>query len=200
MTPMNHSARKSENRRRLLDEGVRLLLHQGYHASGLQEILARAGVPKGSFYHYFPSKEAFGAAVIAHYIEPFIRQLDDWLNRPHQDPVSALRGYFEALITELQANDFQGGCLLGNLMAEIGDTSDTCRRALQQALYRYRDKIAAALHRAQEQGLIGRDRTPEALADFIVDYWQGALLRMKIERSDAPLERFMEQVFQRTLR
>ncbi len=197
---MDHRERKSENRRRLLDEGVKLLLRQGYHATGLQEILSRAGVPKGSFYHYFPSKEAFGAAVIAHYIEPFIRQLDDWLNRPQLDPVSALRGYFEALIAELQANDFQGGCLLGNLMAEIGDTSDTCRQALQRALHRYRDKIATALRRAQTQGLIGRDRSPQALADFIVDYWQGVLLRMKIERSTIPLERFMDQVFQRTLR
>ncbi len=196
---MDHRERKSENRRRLLDEGVKLLLRQGYHATGLQEILSRAGIPKGSFYHYFPSKEAFGAAVIAHYIEPFIRQLDDWLNRPQLDPVSALRGYFETLIAELQANDFQGGCLLGNLMAEIGDTSDICRQALQRALHRYRDKIATALRRAQAQGLIGRDRSPQALADFIVDYWQGALLRMKIERSSAPLEAFMVQVFQHTL-
>lgn len=158
MTPMNHSARKSENRRRLLDEGVRLLLHQGYHATGLQEILARAGVPKGSFYNYFPSKEAFGAAVIAHYIEPFIVQLEAWLERPDLDPLKALESYFRSLIAELQANDFQGGCLLGNLMAEIGDTSDTCRQALRRALNRYRDKIAAVLRRAQEQALIGRDR------------------------------------------
>ena len=197
---MDRHARKLENRQRLLDEGVKLLLQQGYHATGLQEILSRVGIPKGSFYNYFASKEDFGAAVIGHYIEPFILQLDDWLDRPKLDPVSALQGYFNTLIAELRANDFKGGCLLGNLMGEIGDSSERCRQALQRALHRYRDKIAAALHRAQEQNLIRSDRTAEELADFIVDYWQGALLRMKIERSTAPLEAFMHQVFQCTLK
>ncbi len=197
---MDRHARKLENRQRLLDEGVKLLLQQGYHATGLQEILSRVGIPKGSFYNYFASKEDFGAAVIGHYIEPFILQLDDWLDRPKLDPVRALQGYFNTLIAELRANDFKGGCLLGNLMGEIGDSSERCRQALQRALHRYRDKIAAALHRAQEQNLIRSDRTAEELADFIVDYWQGALLRMKIERSTAPLEAFMHQVFQCTLK
>lgn len=178
---------------------MRLLIERGYHGTGLQEILSRVGLPKGSFYNYFPNKEAFAAEVIAHYIEPFIRQLDEWLSRPDLDPLTALRYYFEALIGALRANDFKGGCLLGNLMGEIGDTSETCRRVLQQALHRYRDKIAAALRRAQEEALVRRDRSAEALADFIVDYWQGVLLRMKVERSARPLEAFMEQVFEETL-
>ncbi len=196
---MRRSNRKEENRRRLLDEGVRLLLAQGYHATGLQEILSRVGIPKGSFYNYFPSKEDFSAAVIGYYIEPFIVQLDGWLARPELKPVTALENYFRALIEELKANDFKGGCLLGNLMAEIGDTSEICRQALRRAMHRYRDRIAGALTRAQADGSIRRDLSPQTLADLIVDNWQGALLRMKIERSVEPLERFMTQIFRELL-
>lgn len=196
---MQQTLRKRQNRERLLDEGVRLLIERGYHGTGLQEILNRVGIPKGSFYNYFPSKEHFGAEVIRHYIEPFIRQLDDWLTRPDCDPLIALRRYFEALVEELRSADYQGGCLLGNLMGEIGDTSEICRQALRQVLHRYRNKIRTALHQAQEQQLVRRDRSAEDLADFIVDYWQGALLRMKIERSDAPLQSFLRQVFDETL-
>ncbi len=174
-------------------------MEQGYHGTGIKDILSAVDIPKGSFYHYFSSKEAFGAEVIHHYIEPFIQQLESFLNQPDLDPVTALQRYFEALIEELMDNDFKGGCLLGNLMGEIGDTSDTCRKALQEALHKYRDKISQGLIQAQEQHLIRTDRNAETLADFIVDYWQGALLRMKIERSPAPLHTFMTQVFEETL-
>jgi TetR/AcrR family transcriptional repressor of nem operon len=71
-----------ELREKLLDQGVALLMEQGYHGTGLQELVRNVGVPKGSFYNYFPSKEAFSAEVVKHYIEPFIRQLDGHLQRP----------------------------------------------------------------------------------------------------------------------
>lgn len=196
---MDRATRKQINRQKLLDEGVRLLMERGYHGTGIQDILSQVGIPKGSFYNYFPSKEAFGAEVIGHYIEPFIQQLEEYLERPELDPLTALRSYFEALIRELTSNEFKGGCLLGNLMGEIGDTSETCRKALQQALIRYRDMISEALQQAQKLGLVRKDLGAVGMADFLVDYWQGALLRMKIERSEAPLDAFMKRIFEQTL-
>ncbi|GAB4367112.1 MAG: TetR/AcrR family transcriptional regulator [Methylohalobius crimeensis] len=196
---MNREARKQLNREKLLDRGVQLLMENGYHATGIQEILASVNIPKGSFYNYFSSKEAFGAEVIRHYIEPFIAQLDDFLSRPDLDPLSALRSYFDTLIQESARNDFKGGCLLGNLMGEIGDTSDTCRRVLQEAVHRYRDKIRQGLVQAQARGQVRTDRSAEELADLMVDYWQGTLLRMKIERSVVPLHAFMRHIFEHTL-
>ena len=196
---MDRETRKQKNRRKLLDQGVRLLMERGYHGTGIQDILSQVGIPKGSFYNYFPSKEVFGAEVIGHYIEPFIQQLEDYLEHPEIDPLTALRSYFEALIRELTTNDFKGGCLLGNLMGEIGDTSETCRQALQQAVIDYRDKISEVLRQAQKVGLVREDLDALEMADFLVDYWRGALLRMKIERSEAPLNAFMKQVFEHTL-
>jgi TetR/AcrR family transcriptional repressor of nem operon len=183
-----------ELREKLLDQGVALLMEQGYHGTGLQELVRSVGVPKGSFYNYFPSKEAFSAEVVKHYIEPFIRQLDNHLQRPDVNAETALKAYFNELIDETERRDFKGGCLLGNLIGEIGDTSDLCQLSLREAVRRYRDKLEEGLARAQQEGSFRKDLDAKDMADFLVNVWQGALLRMKIERSVRPLAQFCEML------
>ena len=95
-----------ELRNKLLDQGVTLLMEQGYHGTGLQELVQSVGVPKGSFYNYFPSKEAFSAEVVKHYIEPFITQLDSHLQRSDVNAETALKAYFNELIEETERRDF----------------------------------------------------------------------------------------------
>ena len=185
---MSRATAKLMNRDKILDEGVSLLMEHGYHGTGLQQILDRVGVPKGSFYNYFGSKEEFGGEVIRHYIEPFIALLDRHLGSPNRPAAAALQAYFDELIGELERRRYKGGCLLGNLMGEIGDTSDHCRTALQDAVHRYRDKLREGIVRGQREGDFRTDRTAEDLADFLTDAWQGALLRMKIEQSTQPLK------------
>lgn len=186
---MTKAASKQFTREKLLDQGVALFTERGFHGVGLQEILKRVGVPKGSFYNYFASKEEFGAAAIGHYIEPFITLLEAWLQRPELDALAALDGYFGELTLELQRLNFSGGCLLGNLIGEVGDTSETCRLALGGAWHRYRDKLREGLERGQREGLFRSDLASEEMADLLSDAWQGALLRMKVEQSTVPLER-----------
>lgn len=176
-----------EIRERLLDEGVSLLMEQGYHGTGLQEIVQKVGVPKGSFYNYFPSKEEFSAEVVRHYIEPFIQQLDAHLQRKGVKADVALRSYFDELIIETKRRDFKGGCLLGNLIGEIGDTSDLCQTSLREAVHRYREKLREGIARGQSEGSFRKDLDAKDMADFLVNVWQGSLLRMKIERSVRPL-------------
>jgi len=183
-----------ELREKLLDQGVALLMEQGYHGTGLQELVRNVGVPKGSFYNYFPSKEAFSAEAVKHYIEPFIRQLDNHLQRPDVSAETALKAYFNELIEETERRDFKGGCLLGNLIGEIGDTSDLCQLSLREAVRRYRDKLEEGLARAQQEGSFRKDLDAKDMADFLVNVWQGALLRMKIERSVRPLAQFCEML------
>jgi TetR/AcrR family transcriptional regulator, transcriptional repressor for nem operon len=189
---MPASTASDDTRKRLLDKGVSMLLAGGYHGTGLAEVLKAAGVPKGSFYYYFASKEEFGAQAVAHYLAPFLRRLGDRLAEPGLDGLQALTAYFRDLAAELEANDFAGGCLLGNLMGEIGGASPAAREALKQAVDRYRDRLAEGLARAQAEGAVRRDRDARAMADLLFDGWQGALLRMKIERSAAPLHAFIE--------
>lgn len=183
-----------ELREKLLDQGVSLLMEQGYHGTGLQELVQKVGVPKGSFYNYFPSKEAFSAEVVKHYIAPFIKQLDDHLQRPGVSAEAALKAYFGELIEESERRDFKGGCLLGNLIGEIGDTSDQCQGSLRDAVQRYREKLRTGVARGQREGSFRNDIEAGDMADFLVNGWQGALLRMKLERSVRPLTQFYDMV------
>ncbi|MBE0435054.1 MAG: TetR family transcriptional regulator C-terminal domain-containing protein [Methylomicrobium sp.] len=179
---------KQINRDNLLNQGVKLLMAQGYHGTGLKEILDAVKIPKGSFYNYFGSKENFGAEVIQHYIEPFIKQLDTYLEHSNGDALEALRRYYHELIADAEKENFKGGCLLGNLMGEIGDTSEVCQKSLQSAVTRYRNTIRSGLTQAQQQGTVRTDLLAEEMADLLLNAWQGALLRMKIEQSSEPLQ------------
>ncbi|MEE9355506.1 MAG: TetR family transcriptional regulator C-terminal domain-containing protein [Methylococcaceae bacterium] len=179
---------KHINREKLLNQGVSMLMTKGYHGTGLKEILDAVQIPKGSFYNYFGSKEAFCAEVINHYIEPFILQLQNHLETPDVDGLTALKNYFNEMIVELKNNQFKGGCLLGNLMGELGDNSEICQKALQKAVQRYSDLLSEGLLKAQREGFVRTDLSAQLMADLLVNTWQGVLLRMKIEKSVAPLE------------
>lgn len=189
---MTQTARKLMKREKLLDQGVQMLMDQGYHGTGIKDVLDIVRVPKGSFYNYFPSKEAFAAEAISHYIEPFIQRLQSHLQDPQSNGLLALKCYYQELIIEVEQGGYKGGCLLGNLMGEMGDTSEACRSALKSAVGRYRNLQQLAIQRAQEEGLVRKDRRAEDLADLLVNNWQGALLRMKIEQSVQPLQQCIQ--------
>lgn len=190
---MSNRSALDDTRKRLLDQGVAMMLQGGYHGTGLAEVLKAAKVPKGSFYYYFASKEEFGAQAVEHYLAPFLRRLGEKLAEPGMNGIEAVAAYFRDLVRELEANDFRGGCLLGNLMGEIGDTSAAAREALKIGVDRYRDLLAQGLARAQAEGVARRDREARTMADLLVDGWQGAMLRMKVERSAAPLHAFIQE-------
>lgn len=171
-----------------------MLMQQGYHGTGIMEIVDSVNIPKGSFYNYFASKEDFGAHVIQHYIDPFIDQLNRHLSIRDQDALSALKNYFYELIKELENQEYQGGCLLGNLMGEIGDTSETCAKALRSAVHQYRNCLTTGISRGQNEGVIRTDLSAEEMADLLLNTWQGALLRMKIEKSTRPLIQYCNQL------
>ncbi len=185
---MRTSKPKQLKKDRLLEQGVSLLLEKGYHATGLKEILDTVQIPKGSFYAYFGSKEQFAAEAIHHYIEPFIQRLTGHLQNPELDGLGALQAYYGELIAEVAKTDFKGGCLLGNLMGEIGDTSPLCRDALLDAVGRYADLQKQALERGQQEGKVRTDKSAKSMADLMLNGWQGALLRMKVEQSVEPLQ------------
>ncbi len=183
---------KLSKRTKLLDQGVYLLMNQGYHATGINEIVNAVQVPKGSFYSYFDSKEEFAAQSINHYIEPFIELLTKHLQHSQVDPLTALKNYYAELIVEVEKNGYKGGCLLGNLMGEIGDTSELCNRALKSAVERYKLLQYKALLQAQKEGTVRNDKSAETMANLLINNWQGALLRMKIEQSVQPLQEFCD--------
>jgi TetR/AcrR family transcriptional repressor of nem operon len=179
-------------RQRLLDEGVAAFLEQGYHGTGLKEVLDRVKVPKGSFYNYFESKEAFAAAVIEHYAECFAAKMKLVLDTA-PDPVTGLRRFFAALMADFEKAGYVGGCLIANLGGEL-EGSDICRQTLARAFRDWRDAVSEALRQGQELGLVRSDIDAGALADLLTESWEGAVIRMKIERSLDPLRRVLERL------
>lgn len=180
---------------RLLDEGVRQLIRHGYHGSGLKGLLASVGVPKGSFYHYFDSKDAFAGAVIRHYMQPFLQRLKS-LDQEQEVPGVVLLGrYFEGLIADSRASGFREGCLLGNLMGEGGESIGAqTEMALRQALEEYVEALQKLIARAQRDGSLRARTDARELAEQLIDQWQGALLRAKFVRTERPLRQCLEGV------
>jgi TetR/AcrR family transcriptional repressor of nem operon len=185
---MERINQKQINRENLLNQGMSLLMQQGYHGTGIKEILDAVQIPKGSFYNYFGSKENFAAETIEHYIVPYIAQLQSYLAQSEGNALGGLERYLQESIIDLERTEFKGGCLLGNLIGELGETSEVCRVALQSSLNRYRDVWELGLSRAQNEGTIRADKSARELANLWVNAWQGALLRMKIEQSVDPLK------------
>jgi TetR/AcrR family transcriptional repressor of nem operon len=173
---------------RLLDKGAMFFLKKGYHGTGLKEILDSEQIPKASFYYYFNSKEEFTVEVIDHYLASFIKRLNAHLKNPALDGLESLKLYYTELIADFEQNGCNDGCLLGNLIGEIGDNSSLCRQALLDGVNRLCDLQIIALERGQQQGKVRSDRSAKELAGLLFNSWQGALLRMKVDRSTAPLK------------
>ncbi len=171
---------------------MQAFLHQGFHGTGLKDVLDRVQVPKGSFYNYFESKEAFAAAAIQHYAECFATRMHSALQAA-PDPYTGLRRFFQSLMVDFEAAGFTGGCLIANLGAEL-EGSDICRETLAEGFRTWRDDVAVALKQSQQLGLVRTDVDAGDLADLLTEAWEGAVIRMKIERSLDPLHRVLARL------
>ncbi len=178
---MGRPQRNQQVRRELLDTGMQLLSEQGYHGTGIKEVLDRVQVPKGSFYHYFDSKEAFTAEIITDYIEGLLKLMDTQLARSTSGPRETIRHLYSLMITEFERRGCIRGCLLGNLAAEIGASSQRCQKALQDAYRNWLRRFLPLIEAGQQQGEFRDDLDATLLADLFWNHWEGGILRMKME-------------------
>ena len=168
---------------------------EGFTASGIQRIVEAAEIPKGSFYSHFASKEAFGAEVTDAYFDRGLGKLRDFLCDPRVAPIKRLEAYFDDRIEALRAAKFTRGCLLGNLTAEVADHSALIRGRLVRHLGGWSRFFEDCIAEAQKQGTM-RSQLPAALLGrFVLNSWEGALLRMRAEKSDTPLLEFKKVIF-----
>lgn len=195
---MARPKRKQNIREQLLNQGVSIFINQGYHGTGIKEVLERVKVPKGSFYNYFDSKEHFGAEVIRQYAKQITASMDTWLSEPDRDALDALKQFFEQEI--LRHENSREGCLIGNLGAELGDSSELCRQAMSESLQVMEQRFVRVLQKAQKQGTVRNDLAAKELASILVNAYEGALLRMQIEKSVEPLRQFTKLMLDDFLR
>jgi TetR/AcrR family transcriptional repressor of nem operon len=179
-----------EVRSRLLAAGMDLVHARGFAASGVKDITDAAGVPKGSFYAYFPSKEAFAAAILEHYWTDIETRLLPILGAEGSARERITR-FFHALADEHQAGDFLLGCLIGKLSLELGGSSEPVRAELVRILDSWDEALTACVRSGQDDsGDVRADLDATELAALLVEAWEGAALRGKVSRSRTPYERF----------
>ncbi|MEV0246221.1 TetR family transcriptional regulator C-terminal domain-containing protein [Nocardia sp. NPDC050712] len=189
---MARPRRSDDTRQLLVEEGAAGFLTNGYHGTGIKQVLDAVGVPKGSFYNYFDSKETFGQAVIDYHSQCIQRNMAAAFG-PALDPVAGLRAFFARQMDEFVETDYTGGCLIANLGAEL-EGSEVLRESLSAAFRTWRDGMAVALREAQEQGTIRADIDAAELADLLIESWEGAVIRMKIDRTLEPLRKCLARL------
>lgn len=178
----------------LINAGLDLFLNQGYNATGIQQITDHAGVPKGSFYNHFASKEAFASAVVARYAQNSERAWQQMMATAPQEPVEVIRHVFEQMMQYHERADQPCGCLIGNFAAEIALSSEACRSSLIAAQSAWRDRLADLIQSAQNAGTVRSDIDAVALSEMTWSVWEGSLLRMKIERSIRPVRQSISMI------
>ena len=179
-----------DTRELLLRAGLEVLTEKGFSATGIDEILGRAGVPKGSFYHYFASKEAFGLGLIERYSEFFARKLDRHLDNRSLPPLARLQAFVDDARAGMARLGYRRGCLIGNLGQEMGSLPESFRARLKETFEDWQARFSACLKEAQEAGEVARSADTDQLAAFFWIGWEGAVLRAKLEQSARPLEVF----------
>ncbi|AOK19590.1 TetR family transcriptional regulator [Burkholderia cepacia] len=182
----------AEVRQHILNIAKPIMLHKGFSAVGLNEILAAAGIPKGSFYHYFGSKEAFGEALLEAYFDSYHAHLDNLLVRqPAGTGAERLMTYWRNWLHTQCADDPQGKCLAVKLGAEVSDLSEAMRAVLRQGTSQIIERLAGGIETGLADGSLHGIDDPSHTAATLYELWLGATLLEKIHRDRKPLERAM---------
>lgn len=185
---------RQDTKQHLLEHGVAMVLRHGYHDLGITALLQEAEVPKGSFYHHFASKEDFGLQVIDLYMEQVHAGLDACLGDASRPPLQRVRRFFE-LTEEKYRSEGYLGCLLGGLGQELSGVSEVFRRRVDACLSEIARRIAGCLEEAVHRGDLPADTDPQAMAQLLVNCWEGAALRTRVRRDPAPLREMLDFYF-----
>ncbi|MCW8102577.1 TetR/AcrR family transcriptional regulator [Streptomyces tauricus] len=182
------TARSADTRRNILDAAQRIMAHKGYSAVGLNEVLAAAAVPKGSFYHYFSSKDAFGEALLKSYFDDYLADMDQVLAQPGRSAAERLMSYWQMWRETQSFDECQGKCLAVKLGAEVSDLSEPMRLALKEGTGAIVDRLERAITSGLTDGSVVIDGAPRETAQILYDMWLGASVMAKIHRSLEPLD------------
>lgn len=193
--PPRHREDLTGTRDLLLRAGLEVLTEKGFSATGIEEILGRVGVPKGSFYHYFESKEAFGLQLIDLYGEFFAKKLDRHFCNETLSPLSRLHAFIDDAKDGMARFEYRRGCLIGNLGQEMGALPESFRVRLKETFEDWQSRLSVCLSEAQQEGQLSPGIDAKQLAAFFWIGWEGAVLRAKLEKTVTPLDVFTRFFF-----
>jgi len=181
---------RGNTREEIIRKGAELIHAQGYHATGIQQILQASGIPKGSFYFYFRSKEDFGREIINHFTSIINDIFMRYLNDSKTPPMRRLEKLFEYYESAFQKNGCSLGCPIGNLSLELADGNDRLRKHLKTVIEKLISHIELCLEEAKSDRSISADLNSADAARFIFHGFEGAILHMKVVKGMEPFQTF----------
>ncbi len=181
----------------ILARGAEVMSRRGYHGTGVQEIVQAAGIPKGSFYHYFASKEDFAMQALEYLYRPRLQRYADALARTERSPCTRVLDYYRELVAHFARQErLEYHCFIGSLSFEMAELCQPIGQRVEQILQHSVELLAQCLESGRACGELSAEVDCHALAEFIANAWEGALMRMKVGASVAPLEIFLDQLGQ----
>jgi TetR/AcrR family transcriptional repressor of nem operon len=186
----------ADTRALLIRCGVELLTQQGVRATVIDEVLKRVNVPKGSFYHYFASKDAFVGSVIEAYAGYFARKLDRHFQNSSLAPLARIVAFVDEACVGVERHDFSRGCLVGNLGQEVSSLEPAMRLRLEEIFRDWEQRLSQCLQAAITAGQLAPEADCPALAQMFWIGWEGAVLRARLARSCEPMRAFLRLFLQ----
>lgn len=183
----------------LLQEGIQQLAQNGYHGTGIKKILDAVRVPKGSFYNYFASKEAYVAEIIARYNQQSLALFDSLVAESDAPALEKMEILYSHMLDKYAAAQFRKGCLIGSLAAEIGHRYALCQMAMQLSVNNWQNRLTSLITQAQQEGSIRTDLQPEAIAEVLWSAWEGGLLKMQMDGNADTANRVLHVLFKQLL-
>jgi TetR/AcrR family transcriptional repressor of nem operon len=190
---------RGDTREKIIRTGGEIIARHGFGTTGINAVLSAAGIPKGSFYHYFPSKDDFGLAVIDAYASDYDARLEALLGDTRRPPLQRLRALFEAGIEDMRSSECVSGCLIGTLGQELAAHNELLRARLDDVFAGWERRIATCIAAARDAGEVPAGIDVDDVAGFLLAGWEGAILRAKVIRSVRPMQRFVHVVFSQVL-
>lgn len=189
-----------DTRQRIIEAGAQAMIAKSYNGTGLNEILQAAGVPKGSFYHFFKSKENLGIAVIEKSAADHLQVLRSFYSNRAFTPVQRLRNLYEWVRDEAAGQETRKECVICKLALEQAALSEPMRAAIRCCLDQTRALMAQVIREAQAAGEIDKGIEAEKLADFLRSSFDGVMIRVQIDGDVRPIDNFLHFVFDVLLR
>lgn len=185
MPTMNQTARSrySDTRQQILSTAQTIILGKGFAAVGLNEILKTAGVPKGSFYHYFESKEHFGSCLLENYFDQYMLSLDEQLGDKRKPAVERLITYFDNWKISQCGDTTTDKCLVVKLSGEVTDLSESMRLALKQGTQRVINRLSVLVQEAIDNGEVSLGDDAVTVTQEMYYLWLGATLITKVNHN-----------------
>ena len=185
-------SKREDKKDHLLDSGLEVMKSQGYNGTSVKDIVEAAGVPKGSFYNYFESKEVFAIEALEKTALEGFKQAQVELTLSQNPPLERLAAFFTSNTDNACDGKFKVGCFLGNMCQEMADSSEDIRLKIKYLLRQHTLLIESVLKQAQADGEISNSTDTSVMAEFIFNAWQGSLMRMKASKCREPLDAFLQ--------